>query len=196
LEKQMEAEITPPGAPSRRFLIFETAVAVSIFAGAAVLFVIMPSLTSHEELPGAQAAFTLSASAFPRLTFGTLAILCLTYIVLGLRQFRFANHIKIPIETGKFVRAGMILSCAILYPLLLPWFGFGVSTFLVIGGMTFFLGNKVWWNVLLLSVLSPVVLRFALERLLLISLPRASIEVLAAGEEALMQLLSRVFLHG
>ncbi len=192
----MEAGTTPPGGTSRWFLLFETAVVLLIFAGAAVLFVIMPSLTSQEELPGAQAAFTLSASAFPRLTFGTLAILSITYIALGLRQFPFANHIKIPIQIGKFARAGMILSCAILYPLLLDWFGFGVSTFLVIGGMTFFLGNKVWWNVLLLAVLSPVVLRFTLERLLFISLPRASIEVLAAGEEALMQLLSRVFLHG
>ena len=61
------------------------------------------------------------------------------------------------------------------------------------GGMTVFLGTRVWWQIIAFGVLVPVAIRFIFERLLSISLPNAVFEKLEAIEEALMQLLLQLF---
>ena len=66
------------------------------------------------------------------------------------------------------------------------------NSLLMIGALTIFLGNWVWWQIGAVSILGSVLIRFVFERVLSISLPRASIEFVADVEETLMRTLTHI----
>jgi hypothetical protein len=128
------------------------------------------------------------------LTFALLATLGLAYFIANVRRLSSAVGGIIFKEAGTLPRVLTLYSIAVIYPFLLPWFGFVVPTILLMVSMTLFLGTRVWWHVIGFTFLTPITIRFVFERLLAISLPRASIEMIEVAEEALMQLLVSIFL--
>ena len=162
---------------------------------AVYFFFAMPGLIAQGGIPAAQTDFLkLSPIFFPRLAFALLAWLGFTYFLGNLRQLPMASEGKIFEEKRTLVRVLTLYAIAVVYPFLLPWLGFTLPTILLMGSMTLFLGTRIWWQVVGFSLLTPVTIRFVFERLLAISLPRASIQSIEAAEEALMQMLVSILL--
>ncbi len=185
-----------PQEPAIRPLVLLALAVSAVITVLAVYFLFaLPSMIAQGGIPEAQTAFlTLSPIFFPQLTFALLAALGLMYFIANVRQFSSAVSGMIFKETGTLPRVLTLYSIAVVYPFLLPWFGFVVPTILLMVSMTLFLGTRVWWQVIGFTFLTPVTIRFVFERLLAISLPRASIEIIEVAEEALMQLLVSIFL--
>jgi hypothetical protein len=179
----------------RPLVLMALAVSAVITLLAVYFFFALPNMIAQGGIPEAQTAFlTLSPIFFPQLTFALLAALGLMYFIANVRRFSSAVGGMIFKETGTLQRVLTLYSIAVVYPFLLPWFGFVVPTILLMVSMTLFLGTRVWWQVIGFTFLTPVTIRFVFERLLAISLPRASIEIIEVAEEALMQLLVSIFL--
>ena len=190
----MEEERTSD-IPNRSLIIMALAVGGFFTLGALTLFAKMPSLIAQGGLPEAQTDFLrLSPVFFPRLAFAILAGLSLTYFIGSVRLLNLAEDGKLFDDSGALQRILSLYSIAVVYPFLLPPLGYAVSTALLMGGMTLFLGTRVWWQVLSFAVLTPVAIRFVFERLLSISLPRSGYSLIADAEEGLMKILVSIFL--
>ncbi len=189
----MEEEKTP-NIPNRSLVIMALVVGGFFTLGALTLFAIMPSLIAQGGIPEAQTDFLrLSPVFFPRLAFAILTGLSLTYFISTARLLKLAGEGSVFDEPGTLQRVLTLYSIAVIYPFILDWLGYMVSTALLMGGMTLFLGTRIWWKALSFAVLTPVTIRFVFERLLAISLPRSDIDLIANAEEALMRFLVNIF---
>lgn len=191
----MEEEEKTPQIPNRSLIIMALAVGGFFTLGALTLFVAMPSLIAEGGIPAAQTDFLrLSPVFFPRLAFAILTGLSLVYFISTARTLKLAEEGKVFEESGTIQRVLTLYSIAVIYPFILDWLGYMISTALLMGGMTLFLGTRVWWQALSFAVLTPVAIRFVFERLLAISLPRSDIDLIADTEEGLMRILVSIFL--
>jgi len=190
----MAAEANSQEAPSRPFALLEAGLAIFMTCAAIALTYTMPELIAEGGIPAAQDFLRLSPVFFPELTFGVLSALGVVYSAIALRQLAAAGPSGEDLGTDILGRVIIVFVLSMLYPVIMPWFGYGLTTLLLVGAMTVFLGNRVWWQVLLFSAGTPVLIRFIFERLLKISLPSADIDAIDAVEEALMQFLSRLLL--
>ncbi|MBT3351758.1 MAG: tripartite tricarboxylate transporter TctB family protein [Nitrospinaceae bacterium] len=180
--------------PNRSFVIMALVVGGLFTVGSLTLFVMMPSLIAQGGIPEAQTDFLrLSPVFFPRLAFAILSGLSLTYFISTARTLNQAEDGGIFEEQGTLPRILTLYSFAVVYPFLLPPLGYVISTIFLIGGMTLFLGTRIWWQVLSFSIFTPIMIRFVFERLLAISLPRSEFELIAVAEEGLMQILVSIF---
>lgn len=198
----MVEESQNPGAPaaseselpSRVLALVAIAVGVLITVVSALLYFIMPDLILKGGMPSAQADFlTLSPIFFPRLTFILLGVLGATYLVSSIRKLPLATGRGEVREEGASSRVVFMYSIAVAYPFILPWFGYGLTSVLLMGVMTYFLGTRVWWQVIGFAVLVPVTIRFIFERLLSIAMPNSYFIEIDAVEEAIMRTLSNIF---
>ncbi len=82
------------------------------------------------------------------------------YFIANVRRFSSAVGGMIFKETGTLQRVLTLYSIAVVYPFLLPWFGFVVPTILLMVSMTVFLGTRIWWQVIGFTILTPVSIRF------------------------------------
>jgi len=189
----MEEEKTP-NIPNRSLVIMALVVGGGVTLGALTLYAIMPSLIAQGGIPEAQTDFLrLSPVFFPRLAFAILTGLSLTYFISTARLLKQADEGSVFEESGTLQRVLTLYSIALIYPFLLPSLGYVVSTIFLIGGMTLYLGTRIWWQVLSFAVLTPITIRFVFERLLSISLPRSDFDFIANTEEGLMQVLVSIF---
>lgn len=184
-----------PEATSRPQIILGLAVSAVISIVAVYLFVAIPDLIPRGGIAMAQIDFqTLSPIFFPRLTFALLAGLGVTYFISNLNLLHKSTDGTLFKEPGVLRRVAILYAIAVAYPILLPWLGFMIPTIFLMGGISLFLGTRVWWQVLSFAFLTPIVIRFVFERLLAISLPHAAFSKIESAEEALMQLLASIFL--
>jgi hypothetical protein len=189
----MEEEKTP-NIPNRSLVIMALVVGGGVTLGALTLYAIMPSLIAQGGIPEAQTDFLrLSPVFFPRLAFAILTGLSLTYFISTARLLKQADEGSVFEESGTLQRVLTLYSIALIYPFLLPSLGYVVSTIFLMGGMTLYLGTRIWWQVLSFAVLTPITIRFVFERLLSISLPRSDFDFIANTEEGLMQVLVSIF---
>jgi len=189
----MEEEKTP-NIPNRSLVIMALVVGGGATLGALPLYAIMPSLIAQGGIPEAQTDFLrLSPVFFPRLAFAILTGLSLTYFISTARLLKQADEGSVFEESGTLQRVLTLYSIALIYPFLLPSLGYVVSTIFLMGGMTLYLGTRIWWQVLSFAVLTPITIRFVFERLLSISLPRSDFDFIANTEEGLMQVLVSIF---
>lgn len=179
-----------PDAPVRQLAILAVGVSALITAGAVYLFFAMPGLIAQGGIPAAQTDFLkLSPIFFPRLTFILLAVLGLSYFVGSVRGLASTVEGGIYREKGILPRVIILYAIAVVYPILLPWFGFVVPTIFLMAAMTLFLGIRSLWQALGFSILTPVMIRYIFTRLLAISLPDSEFDWLSDAEEALMRLI-------
>ena len=183
-----------PNIPNRSLVIMALVVGGGVTLGALTLYAIMPSLIAQGGIPEAQTDFLrLSPVFFPRLAFAILTGLSLTYFISTARLLKQADEGSVFEESGTLQRVLTLYSIALIYPFLLPSLGYVVSTIFLMGGMTLYLGTRIWWQVLSFAVLTPITIRFVFERLLSISLPRSDFDFIANTEEGLMQVLVSIF---
>ena len=170
--------------------------AVLLTCGAASLSIFMPDLIASGGLREAQDFITLSPIFFPRLAFGLLAFLCLSYVVNSVRQLQAGSSTSAAGEADRYTRAGLMMVVAVIYSFLVSWLGFIPSTMMMTAVVSMYLGITSPVALLPGTIFIPIVIRFIFERLLLISLPRSEIEFIAVMEDSLMKFLSSIFLGG
>ena len=90
-------------------------------------------------------------------------------------------------------RAGIATIIAIAYAACVPWLGYILATMLMTAAMAWYLGLRNPLMFIPGVIVIPVTIRFVFERLLLISLPRSSIESIGAVEDAVLRYLTHIF---
>lgn len=192
----MAAEDEVPTSQATTMRRLELLLALFLFFCAAGLAIFMPRLVASGGIEEAQTFIRLSPIFFPRLAFGLLALLCLGYSLIALRQLSAGGTESDPNDADRYLRAGLTIVVAVVYAYLVPWLGFIPSTMLMTAVVAIYLGL---WNPFFLLpgvVVIPIAIRFVFERLLLISLPRSDFESIALMEDSLMKFLKGIFLGG
>ncbi|MBI2178998.1 MAG: tripartite tricarboxylate transporter TctB family protein [Candidatus Tectomicrobia bacterium] len=187
----MESEKKLP--PSRALALLEVWVSALIALAGAGLGIAMPSMVLEGGIREAQEFMRLTPVFFPRLAFGVMAVLGLVQLARAIRRLPGAAPATGEGWISKYQNPIVAAALIIAYAYLIPWLGFSAAGFAGIAAITVAIGSRSWREILPIALLSPLVIRFVFERLLLISLPRSPIDLIAAPEEALMQFLVRLF---
>jgi hypothetical protein len=90
------------------------------------------------------------------------------------------------------LRAGVATLIAVAYASSVTWLGYILSTMLMTAAMAWYLGLRNPLAFVPGVIVIPVTIRFVFERLLLISLPRSSIEQIGVVEDAVLRFLSQL----
>jgi putative tricarboxylic transport membrane protein len=179
---------------SRPLARLAVAVAALIAGGSAALSVFMPALIATGGIRTAQDFTTLSPVFFPRLAFAMLAVLGVVYLV-GARAAAARNTRPLTAtESDRLVRAALMALLVAAYAFVIPILGFIVATMASTAAVGLFLGARRALGLLAWIVVLPLAIRFIFERLLLIALPRSTIDAVARVEDAVMNFLVAVIL--
>ena len=173
--------------------LLEATVGAVIMIVCTALAIAMPNLVAEGGVIEAQDFIRVSPIFFPRLAFALTGLTALLFFIRTVQSFPPPSDVKEASQTRAHLNVLFVFGVVLVYAYLLVWFGYGFATLVAVGVMTYFLGNRVWWQISLFALLSPIVTRFIFERVFSISLPRPEIDSMAALEEALMQMLSHLF---
>ncbi|MFP6891806.1 MAG: tripartite tricarboxylate transporter TctB family protein [Nitrospinota bacterium] len=174
-------------------LRLEVGLAALLTCIAGSLSIFMPKLIATGGIPAAKDVTTLSPIFFPRVAFGLLSLLCLSYLGKSIQRLKDPSGESADGDVDRFSRAAQMMAIAAGYAYFVTVLGFGLATLIMTAIVAVFLGLRQWWAVLSVSVLAPIVIRFIFERLLLISLPRSEFEFIAAIEDGIMKFLTSIF---
>lgn len=181
-------------SPSRLLARVEISVAVLLCIGAAMIALFMRRLIGSGGIETARDFLTLSPSLFPQLAMVLLAAVSASYAIDAWRNHARVEQSHTYEDVDRLKRAGFMVVVAICYAALITWMGFILSTMLVSGILSWFLGLRKPLTFLPGVVIAPIAIRFVFERLLYIALPRSEIEFVAAIEDSLIRLLVWIFL--
>ena len=190
----MAQDHTESQIPSRLMARVEVAVAVLFVCGAAGLAIFMPRLIGSGGIETARDFLTLTPAFFPQLAMAMLAVVSSRYALEAWRIQAISTGSHSPEELVRLKRAGFMFLVAIFYAAFITWMGFILSTMLVAGIVSYFMGLRKPLSFLPTVVVAPILIRFVFERLLFIALPRSEIEFVAGIEDAVIGLLVTVFL--
>jgi hypothetical protein len=172
----------------------DVAVAAALALIGAALTVAMPRLIASSTIDTARDFATLSPALIPRMAFGLLAVLAVIAAVMALQAAREGGGRPRAEEPGRLRRAGIAALIAVAYAASVTTLGYILATMLMTAVMSFYLGLR---NPLLFIpgvIVVPVAIKFIFERLLLISLPRSSIEGIGVVEDAVLRVLTQMFI--
>ncbi len=161
---------------------------------AATLTVAMPQLIASGGLDTERDFSTLSPALIPRLAFGLLTVLAVAALISAIQTVKSGVGRPRADQLTRLQRAGIAAGIAIAYAATVTWLGYTLSTMLMTAAMAYFLGLRNPLAFIPGVIIVPVVIRFVFERLLLISLPRSSIESIGGVEDAVMRFLTHVFI--
>ena len=172
----------------------DVAVAALLALIGATLTVAMPMLIASGGIDTERDFSTLSSALIPRLAFGSLTVLALVAMVPAVQTMRSGIGRPRADELGRMQRAGIAAAIAIAYAASVTLLGYILSTMLMTAAMAYYLGLRNPAAFIPTVLIVPVAIRFVFERLLLISLPRSSIESIGLVEDAVMRFLVRIFI--
>ena len=187
------AEIEAAVALSPLMARVDVAVAAIVALSAATLTVAMPMLIASGGIEPGRDYVTLSPVLIPRLAFGCLTILAIFALISAVQTVRSGIGRPRADEVGRLERAGVAALIALGYAATVTWLGYILATMLMTVVMAYYLGLRNPLMFIPGVVVIPVAIRFVFERLLLISLPRSSIESVGLVEDAVMRFLVRIF---
>lgn len=172
----------------------DVAVAAILALGAATMTVAMPMLIASGGIETERDFATLSPALIPRLAFGCLTILAIVALIPAVQTVRSGAGQPRVDELGRLQRAGIAAAIAVGYALTVTWLGYILATMVMTAVMAWYLGLRNPFAFIPGVIVIPVLIRFVFERLLLISLPRSSIESVGVIEDAVLRFLSQVFI--
>jgi hypothetical protein len=190
-----ELEAGTAGALSPLLSRLDVIVTALICAAAAVLAITMPSLVTSGGIEIGRSYATMSPSLIPRLIFGILAVVTAIATVAAFNRLRQSEVASPGDEVDRFGRVAVIALVILFYALTVTWLGFILSTMIVAGVISYFLGLRNPLAFVPGVVIIPVLIRFVFERLLLIALPRSSIEAVGHIEDLVIQFLVHTLLR-
>jgi hypothetical protein len=172
----------------------DVAVAAILALIAATMTVAMPMLIASGGIETERDFATLSPALIPRLAFGCLTILAIFALIPAVQTVRGGAGQPRVDELGRLQRAGIAAAIAVGYALSVTWLGYILATMVMTAVMAWYLGLRNPLAFIPGVIVVPVLIRFVFERLLLISLPRSSIEGIGVVEDAVLRFLSQVFI--
>jgi len=172
----------------------DVAVAAVLALAAATMTVAMPMLIASGGIEIERDFATMSPALIPRLAFGCLTILAIVALFLAVQTVRSRAGYPRPDELGRLQRAGIAAAIAIGYALTVTLLGYILATMVMTAVMAWYLGLRKPVAFIPGVIVIPILIRFVFERLLLISLPRSSIESIGLVDDAVMRFLSHVFI--
>jgi hypothetical protein len=172
----------------------DVAVAAIIALIAATLAVAMPMLIASGGIDTERDFATLSPALIPRLAFGCLTVLAIVALIPAVQTMRSGLGQPRPDELSRMQRAGIATVIAIGYALSVTTLGYILATMLMTAAMAWYLGLRNPFAFIPGVIVIPILIRFVFERLLLISLPRSSIESIGLVEDAVLRFLVHIFI--
>jgi len=190
-----EADALKPLSPLMARVDVAVAIAIALIAAAVTLA--MPLLIATSSLDPAHDFSTLPSSLIPRLAFGVLTVIAAASVWPALSRARSVGPASPSnrYELDRLRRAVIMALIAVAYAACVTWLGYILATMVMTAVLAFYLGLRNPIAFIPGVIIVPIVIRFVFERLLLISLPRSSIESVGVVEDAVMQFLVRHLLH-
>ena len=189
-----EADIDAVVAFSPLMARLDVAVAAILALGAATMAVAMPMLIASGGIETERDFATLSPALIPRLAFGCLTILAIFALIPAVQTVRGGAGQPRADERGRLQRAGIAAAIAVGYALTVTWLGYILATMVMTAVMAYYLGLRSPLAFIPGVIVVPILIRFVFERLLLIALPRSSIESIGVVEDAVLRFLSQIFI--
>lgn len=80
-----------------------------------------------------------------------------------------------PQETTSYGRVLLAFAAITLWIVILPYLGFNIATFMLVAAIMTIIGNCQWWQIVLLSLILSVPIKFLLAIVLQVYLPSGSV---------------------
>lgn len=172
----------------------DVAVAALLGLVGATLTAAMPMLIVSGGIETERDFATLSSAIIPQMAFGALTVLALVALFPAAQTLRDGAGRSRVDEIGRFQRAGIAMVIAIAYAASVTTLGYILATMLMTAVMAWYLGLRNPLTFIPGVLIVPIVIRFVFERLLLIALPRSSIESIGLVEDAVIRFLVKIFI--
>jgi hypothetical protein len=172
----------------------DVAVAAVLALIAAAITVAMPWLIASGGIDTERDFSTLSSALIPRLAFGLLTMLAIAAMVTAIGTVRHGIGRPRADELARMQRAVVAALIAVAYAASVTWLGYTLATMLMTAAMAYYLGLRNPLAFVPGVIVVPIAIRLVFERLLLISLPRSSIESVGAVEDAVLRFLAHVLI--
>jgi len=172
----------------------DVAVAAIVALLAATITIAMPKLIASGGIDTERDFATMSAALIPRIAFGTLTVLAIIVLISAIQTVKSGIGRRRAAELSGLRRAGIAAIIVVAYALSVTWLGYILSTMLMTVTMAGYLGLRNPLFFIPGVIIIPITIRFVFERLLLISLPRSSIESVGVIEDAVLRFLAHTFI--
>jgi hypothetical protein len=172
----------------------DVAVAAIVAFLAATVTVAMPKLIASGGIDTERDFATMSPALIPQIAFGTLTVLAIIVLISAIQTVRSGIGRPRAAELSGLRRAGIAAIIVVAYALSVTWLGYILSTMLMTAAMAGYLGLRNPLTFIPGVIIIPITIRFVFERLLLISLPRSSIESVGIVEDAVLRFLAHTFI--
>jgi hypothetical protein len=174
------------------YLKSEIAASILIITIGACFALFMPHMIAKGGMVQAQDFIRLSPIFFPRITFAVLSILGIVYLI---QILKIKNEEQIEETLSKEIvqNVSIIFLFVTIYTFILPYLGYGIASIIMIFSLSYRLGNRIWWQLVLLSFFIPLTIRIIFERVLFIYLPRSHFEILGAWEDKIVKIFLNLF---
>lgn len=151
----------------------ELAVVAALMVLAALSVIFIGSLVAPPKILFGRSLTAIPPSLFPMIALSLLALLCAVFI-----GWRYRNADQE--ETAAFSAEGwkrgiMLFALMTFYALSMKPFGFLISSAISMALISVLAGNRSVWQILVLSLLGPVLLYLTATRMLAVSLPELSV---------------------
>jgi hypothetical protein len=172
----------------------DVVVAAILALTAATITIAMPKLIASGGIDTERDFATMSSALIPRMAFGILTVLALIVMVSAIQTLRSGIGRPRVAELDGLRRAGIAAIIATAYAASVTWLGYILATMLMTAAMAAYLGLRNPATFIPGVIIIPIAIRFVFERLLLISLPRSSIDSVGVVEDAVLRFLAHIFL--
>ena len=132
----------------------------------------MSSLVAAPKTLFGRSLSAIPPSLFPKLVLGSAAILA--FLLLYTRRKELMTSFKQSIDPVSLKRALMLFAVMIFYALAMKPMGFFLSSAISLAIVSLIAGNRVIWQVCLVSLICPVALYLLATRGLAVALPELS----------------------
>jgi len=149
----------------------------SIFAAVCLILSVLAALFVHALIGKPKVLFgesltAITPSIFPSIVLTLLAILSAAHLVFDMRSHHAEE--AAPGIVG-WRRGAVFFGIMTIYALVLQPLGFLISSTFALAVLSWFVGNRIIWQIVLVATLAPFLLYLAATRLLAVSLPELDV---------------------
>jgi len=121
---------------------------------------------------------SVNSRTLPYLIASAIIVLSLLIIISDIiisRKKEAAFYVNKQIEDSNYIRVFLSFICIMLWIVLIPYIGFNIATILLISAIMLIIGNRNWWQIIILSLILSLPLNYLLKVVLRVYLPQGLI---------------------